>query len=86
MKGNKNARKALAKKRPTVVSNILPIVLLIRPATEKPRTLSHTAPNMPPGIAKIAPIMAQIPIASLSPANKRKQIEINPNNVIIVCV
>lgn len=86
IKGNKNARRALAKKRPTAVLNMLPIVLLIKPAMEKPKMLSKIAPNIPPGIAKMAPIMAQIPIASLSPANKRKQIEINPNNVIIVCV
>ena len=86
MKGNKKARRALAKKRPTAVFNMLPMVLLSKPATEKPRTLSHTAPNMPPGIAKIAPTIAQMVMASSSPPQERKQIEIIPKSIIIVCV
>jgi len=86
MNGSKKARRAFAMKRPTAVLNILPMVLLIKPAIEKLKILSHTAPNIPPGIASIPPIIAQTTMASSSPAHESIQTAIIPKSVIIVCV
>lgn len=57
MNGIKKLLTALTKKRPKPKDINEPIFVLSKPVTEKPKMPSNIAPIIPPGIARIAPMM-----------------------------
>lgn len=58
MNGIKKLLTALTKKRPKPKDINEPIFVLSKPVIEKPKMPSNIAPSIPPGIARIAPMMA----------------------------